>query len=95
MPPVAWDVSENILVAKLHADFGCDIRELAQVLHYEHAPSGHLRQISQQSWAGALLRSWSAIGIEESDGVNLHIGFLDKSPDIGFRIPTMIIASVR
>src|ERR1700722_8282268 len=92
---LAWPISENILIAQLHAYFCSDIGQLAHVSHREHAAAGHHRQIAQKSGAFPFLGRGASIRIEKSDGINLDVRLSYELADFRLAISTMIISPVR
>src|SRR5262245_21247299 len=94
--PVAWMVSQNILVTQLHANLGGDVREILEPFDGENAPAGHIGNVSQQRRPVQFFRGPIAISkrVENSDGIELSICFFYEPLDVAFVVPTMIIPSV-
>src|SRR5271168_4971382 len=42
----AWSVSHNILIAQLHADLRCDVRQIVQAVNAKRAAAGHRCQVA-------------------------------------------------
>src|SRR5258706_6877711 len=72
---VAWVVSQNILVAQLHADLRGDVRQVVQILYSEGAPAGQFRHfIEQRRPVEFLLRSAAILErVKNSHGIELRI----------------------
>src|ERR1700674_260747 len=68
-------VSQHVLVAQFDPDFRRDIGKFGQVVHCESPAAGLLGQLIQQTRAVHLLERPAprADGLENPDGVNLHI----------------------
>src|SRR5580692_2999090 len=96
MGVIAWFVSQNILVAQLHADLGRNVRKIIKMLDGENAAARQFRNLRQERRTVELL--WRAIaitkGVVNADGIELGIGFLNQPLDIAFVVPTMIIPSI-
>src|SRR5215472_604770 len=91
---VARSVSQNILIAQLHADFCGNVGQVVGRGRRKRASSGHLRQLAEQSRTIRFLNRATAIGVVKSNGVDLDVGFLDEIADVQLRVPTMIIAPI-
>src|ERR1700674_402615 len=89
-------VSQNILIAQLHADFRGDVRQIIQILDGKDSPPGHFRDFRQQRGTVQFFRSAVPVGewIEYADSVKLGIRFLHQTLDIALVVPAMIISSV-
>src|ERR1700733_2471818 len=91
---VVWTITDNVLVAQFNPNFSGYISQFIRIGNGEHASAGDLRNISQQGWAGNLfLLRWGPA--ENTDGVNLYIGFFDHGFDLIFRITAVIVAAIR
>jgi hypothetical protein len=89
-------VSQNILVTQLHANLCGYVRKILQSLDGENAPAGHIGDVGQERRAVQFFRGPIAISkrIENSDCIELSVGFLHQPLDIALVVPTVIIASV-
>src|SRR5215469_9939370 len=67
------------------------------MLDSENAATREFRNFGEQRRAIQLFRGAIPIPkrVEDSDGIELGIGFLDQALDIVFVVPTMIIPSIR
>src|SRR5450631_2258671 len=70
-------IAEHVFVAQLDADLGGDVRKLGQVVHREMTSPCLFRDFRQQAGAVELLdrAAAPANGLEDTDCINLHIGF--------------------
>src|SRR5262249_16341649 len=90
---VVWTVPEHILVAQLYSYLGSHIGQFIGITDGEQAPTGHRRDIVEQDRTVDLLLL-AGHGTENTDGVNLHIGFFHHGFDLVFGIAAVVIAAV-
>src|SRR5215467_10554396 len=91
---VVWTVPEHILVAQLYSYLGCYIGQFIGITDGEQTPAGHLRDIVEQDRTVDLLLL-AGHRAEDTDGINLDIGFLHHGFDLIFRVAAVVIAAVR
>src|SRR5271170_1975677 len=85
---IAWAVSNDILIAQLHADFGGNVRQVLQAADRESAAAGQQRHFRQQAGAFFFFLGRAAARFIQTDGVNLDIRFPGILADIFFGVAT-------
>src|SRR5579863_5457108 len=94
--PIGGSVAENVLVAKLEADFGGYVWQLVQVLHRKLPSPRLFRDFGQQTRSRQLFRRAPAGGdwLENSDRIDLDVGFAHAVLYFAFRVTAAVVAAV-
>src|ERR1700733_5475707 len=91
---ITWAIPEYILIPQLHTYLRCDIRQIGQVANRESTPAGQLGHFGKKFRSFFLLDRFIFALIENANGIQLNVRFFQILANVGFAVPTMIIASV-
>ncbi len=89
-------VAQNVLIAQFHADLGGHVGQFVQIVHLVLPPSGLLGDLGEHAGSGHFLRCAVAAAavLVESDGVDLHVGFLHQRTDFRLAVTAAVIPAI-
>src|SRR5205823_12139684 len=87
-------IPNHVLVAQVDRNLLCNIRKVPGMFGGKHAPARNLRQTRKQRRSGALSGKPSESRPKNPDAKNLHIGLLNRAPDILFSVSAVVVAAV-
>src|SRR5262249_43506061 len=99
--PIAFSVlgmvAQHVLIAEFQPDFGCDVGQIPEIIGGEISPPRLFRNLVQQAGSVGLLRCALAPceGLEDPDGVDLHVRLPHCVLDLALGVSAGIVASIR